>query len=311
MIKKVVNDCIIIPVYLFRIVFETHKKHNFFEKKIEKKVLLKKLIELRPEGEAKNNIKYITSTPIIINKNGLYFKFGEIKKKNATHYNERKKDFFETQIEDTNYVHCIYNIQHQLLAIEKKSSLPSPKTYANRLSILINEIYKKDNIKRQFEPEEIAFLSSSVCRARQVYEPTQFIKLLKNAYKVNSFTVEMLLPNPNDFNDILKEPIDLYMEETGAEIAKVTVENKNDGLENKRLEKLSYEIAAYGANANAKIQENNNSKISTIKLNKKENAASVDLIMPQSMQSIDFFNNCGEFLQTITEKFKRIHGQKD
>lgn len=301
-----------VKFFLFRLVLEPHaKQRSFGELSIRRDQLIAKLLNLSPRYESSGHYIYLTSkiTQICCN-SGYYFKFGVITHKKGVNFDESAKDFIEFPKDETDYVHCLYDIKRQLLAIEKKNRLASPKSLANKLAFTLENMRSNEIYAQQLSTDEKMLLANSTCKVRLVYEPNEFIKRMRSAYRINSFKISMLLPNPIDFNDMIKKPLDLYMEDTGALGSSVTIENKTDGLEPERLISISRDISSYGAGAEAQIIDNENSKPTRLVLDKNENHASVELPFPQTMFTVHFKDHATHFLDRILTKYRQINEDK-
>lgn len=294
-------------MFLFRLVLEPHAgKGSLGEIKISRQDLLIKLLATSPQLPSGTYKIFLTSKIEQISSSGFYFKAGIQSVKTGAKFDSEKKDFVKAETEIADFSHCIYDNNLQLLAIENKSGLSSPKTLANKLASAIENIKNTDTYKTLSPEEKILFLNST-CKSRQIHETNEFIKILKNSYKISKFTVVMVLPNPANFKDTIYTPFNELMEDTQASEGSVTIENKGEGLEPSRLVGLSHDIGAYGAGAFAKVQDAPDSKERTIRLDKRENAAKATLSLPQTMFTVDFKEYSKDFLKIITNKFKQIH----
>ncbi|MDY0259460.1 MAG: hypothetical protein RBR41_07310 [Desulfovibrio sp.] len=294
-------------LFLFRLVLEPQAgKGSLGEIEVSRQDLLIKLLATSPQLPSGAYKVFLTSKIEQISSSGFYFKAGVQSLKTGAKFDSEKKDFVEAETEIADFSHCIYDKNLQLLAIENKSGLSSPKTLANRLASAIENIKNTDGYK-SLSPEEKMLFSNSICKSRQVYETNEFIKILKNSYKISKFTIVMLLPNPANFKDTIYTPFNELMEDTQASGGQITIENKDEGLEPNRLVDLSHDIGAYGAGASAKVQDAAESKERTIRLDKRENAAKATLSLPQTMFTVDFKEYSKDFLKVITDKFKQIH----
>lgn len=296
-----------IEMFLFRLVLEPNAgKGSLGEIGISRKDLLIKLLETSPQLSFGANKIFLTSRVERIGQSGFYFKAGIQSRKAGAEFDSEQKDFIEKETEITDFSHCIYEEKLQLLSIESKSGLSTPRALANKLASAIENIKNTDGF-RTLPPEAKMLFSNSTCKSRQIYEPNEFTKILRNSYKISKFTIKMLLPNPDNFQDKIYRPFNELMEETQANRASVIIENKDEGLEADRLIDLSHDIGAYGAGASANVQDIAGGKERTIRLDKLENAARVTLPLPQSMFTIDFSQFSRDFLGIIINKFNQIH----
>lgn len=302
----------IIPFQLFRLVLESKKKNHrsFGELNISKSEMIKKMLYCAPSIIISPTKQYVASkvkrTPT---GDGLYFQFGEKRLKKATDFNESEKEFFQTYRNETDCVHCLYDVGDQLLAIEKKNNLPNPRTLAKHIASAINDIKNHADYRNIFTPNEIMLLSNTECKAHIVFESNRFIDILKNAYKIIKYKITMLPPNPADFGDILKNPLERLMDDTGAKIATLQISNKEDGLDSNRLVPLTRDIATYGVGAEAKVIKEEGGTEESIKLNEKNNEAFLSIHLPQSLLSKDFSLEMNSFIKRLKEKMKELHGK--
>ncbi|WMW65816.1 hypothetical protein [Nitratidesulfovibrio liaohensis] len=293
--------------YLFRLILEPMKKlTSLADAHTNKADVLAKILKQGLEVQVSQNITCLTSKVYDVASHGLYFQFGEIHKKKSKDFDKENKEFIDTIKDDTNCAHCLYDIKLQLLAIEKKNLLSSPKTMANRIALAINSIINSDIHKEILTDMEALLLRTTQCKARQIHEPNLFIEELNKSYRVVSYKINMLPPNPIDFDDTIKRPLDDLMGDTGASSAAVQITNVQTGLNTARLVPLTRDVAAYGAGAEAKIMDSESSPKRPIKLDKNENAAFAAITLPQTLFSTDFSSNASDFLKQIITKFQSI-----
>lgn len=222
-------------------------------------------------------------------------------------FDEKLKDFIESDKSDADYVHCFYDTKRQLLAIEKKSSTDTPKSLAAKLAIAIDSVKRNELYSNKLTTEEKMLLVNSTCKIRPVCEPNEFINIIESAYRVIAFTISLFPPNPIDFDDALKKPLDNYMEATGATEGTVTIKNNYEGLESSRLASLSRQIGAYGANAEARIVDEEGGKPYRVILNRKENYASIDLKFPTTALTVNIGDYLQRFMNSIRKMYEKIH----
>ena len=153
----------------------------------------------------------------------------------------------------------------------------------------------------QLTKEENAFLNVHTCKTRKIYKSVEFIKSIRDAQIVSNFTIIIPQKNPQDFGDMIGEPLSNLLEETGGKFGKLTVHN-NGGLKKDRLEKLSRDAGAYGAGASATIQKKHEEKCQTIKLDVNRNHAYCSISLRTSKEKV---------LEIIYNKYKEIHYGED
>lgn len=298
-----------LKVFLFRMVLEPNLKHqkNFADINISRPELLTKILQFSPRYFTSDRKVYLTSKVSTIDNNGLYFKFGIQRIKKGILFDEQLKDFIESDKSDADYAHCFYDTKRQVLAIEKKNGTVTPKSLALKLAIAIDSVKKNELYSNKLTAEEKMLLVNSTCKIRPICEPNEFINKIESAYRVTTFTVSLFPPNPTDFNDALKKPLDNYMEATGAVEGTVTIKNSHEGLESSRLVSLSRQIGAYGANAEARIVDEEGGKPYRIMLNRKENYASIDLKFPITALTVNIGDYLQMFMNSIRKMYEKIH----
>lgn len=297
-----------IKYYLFRLVlepiFSERTSSNskpislFYNNKISKSKIIEKIILYSPKLNEKNSI-YIIANPKIIDDIGVYFKFGSIRKQKGVTYDKIKNDFLYSKKDEVDYVQCYYKTKEQILAIENKPRFYSVSGIAKRLENTLESI--KQNQQFQLTKEENAFFNVHTCKTRKIYKSVEFIKSIQDAQIVSNFTIIMPPKNPQDFGDMIGEPLSNLLEETGGKIGKLTVHNKG-GLIKDRLEKLSRDAGAYGAGALATIQKKRDEKFQNIKLNVNRNHAYFFISQSASKE---------ETLKQIYNTYKEIHYGED
>lgn len=297
--------------YLFRLVLEPKGgQTSLSDVEVSKADLLAKILRQGLEARVRQDVTCLSSKVYDIGIGGLYFQFGEIHKKRSKDFDKDTKEFIDTIKDDTDCVHCLYDIKRQLLAIEKKSGLPSPKSLANRIGASIDAIKSNSKQNKIFSDIELILLASTKCKARQIYEPNAFVESLKHCYKIVSYRIDMVPQNPIDFKDTIKDPLGRIMDDTGANAASIQVKNSQDGLGAERLVNISHDVAAYGAGAEARVIDKENAPARQIKLNKNENAAFASASLPITAMTIDFVQHAEVIMDQILRKFNRIANKK-
>lgn len=297
-----------IKYYLFRLVLEpifsektsSNSRINtlFDSNEISRSKIIEKIILFSPKLNEEDSI-YIIANPKTIDGIGVYFKFGSIRKQEGVTYDKTKNDFLYSKKDEADYVQCYYKTKEQILAIENKPRFYSISGITKRLEDTLESI--KQNKQFQLTKEENAFLNVHTCKTRKIYKSVEFIKSIRDAQIVSNFTIIIPQKNPQDFGDMIGEPLSNLLEETGGKFGKLTVHN-NGGLKKDRLEKLSRDAGAYGAGASATIQKKHEEKCQTIKLDVNRNHAYCSISQSASKE---------ETLKQIYNTYKEIHYGED
>lgn len=301
------DDTRSVEMFLFRLKLEPYRRQrSLAELSINRPDLLFKLLSLVPSYQFSKKSIFRTSKIDNISETEHYFEVGIEYKKDGAKFDKIKKSFIAHENEITDFAHCFYESKIQLLVIEKKTGLPAPKTLASRLALAIEQIKTITEVFSCLTQEEQMLFINSRCKADVIYEPSEFLKIIKNAYKVLKFNINIPMPNPVDFNDMIQKPVSELMSDVNASTSTVTVENKKEGLDTHRLIGLTHDLSAYGAGASARVKKEENSNSEYIKLNKDEHSAKINLQIPQTMLMVHFKEHGKEFMQTIIDKFSEV-----
>jgi hypothetical protein len=199
------------------------------------------IITDKPSSELREGyIWHIGNVRNIGNNEGFVFAAGRTTKKNKALYDEETKDFLEVDDEESPFTYIYYDRHYGILGIEPKSKLsPTVKGIARNIEKLFNRhiVTKDSGIKIEIS---------------EIWDPEDFLKLVRQSYAVVGFTVHFGNPNPFDVEADFHRPMENYLEATGGDKGKATVQGID--LDRDKIEEVTRSVASTGNDASARIR---------------------------------------------------------
>lgn len=227
-------------IYLFRLKAVKTAQGALFANGISREEFLTSVIESKPSEELREGYVWHVGNVLSVGEGGLLFAAGRTTKKSKELYDEKSGDFIQVDDEESPFTYVYFDRKYSILAIEPKSKLsPTVKGIANSLEKLFNQQASVHDYGAKIEISEI-------------WDPEDFLKLIRAAYSVVGFTVEFSKPNPFDVEADFHKPMERYIETTGGEKGKTTVQG--DDLDRNSIEKVTRSIASTGNDASARIK---------------------------------------------------------
>lgn len=227
-------------IYLFRIKVIKTAQGALFENGVSREEFLVSLIEDKPSEELREGYVWHVGNVLNVGKEGLLFAAGRTTKKSKELYDEETGDFVQVDDEESPFTYVYFDKKFSILAIEPKSKLsPTVKGIANSLKKLFNQQASVYDYGAKIEISEI-------------WDPEGFLKQIRGAYSVVGFTVEFSKPNPFDVDADFHKPMEKYIEATGGQKGKATVQG--DDLDRISIEKVTRSVASTGNDASVRIR---------------------------------------------------------
>lgn len=227
-------------IYLFRFKAIKAKQTTLFENGISREDFLTSVIMKKPSEELREGYVWHVGNVQDIGGKGLLFAAGRTTKKSKELYDEVSGDFIQVDDEESPFTYVYYDKSFSILAIEPKSKLsPSVKGIAKSLEKLFNQQASVHDYGAEIEISEI-------------WDPEDFLKQIRDAYSIVGFTVEFSKPNPFDVEKDFHKPMEEYIEATGGQTGKTTVQG-ND-LNRNNIEKVTRSVASTGNDASARLR---------------------------------------------------------
>jgi len=175
-----------------------------------------------------------------VNTDALYFALGRIARSRVPVLDNATGNFADTEFDSAPYTHVLIDISREIAAIAHKSSLaPDVTAIARQLARLLAET-------KAARREKAAFSASAISR------PDQFIRELRAAYAVSSFTVYFTRPNPIDVDGDFLQPMERLTQAANGTVGSTTI--RGQALDPEPLTQLTRSAAATGDNASARIR---------------------------------------------------------
>ncbi|EPY01171.1 hypothetical protein [Magnetospirillum fulvum] len=240
---------------LFR--FRLHKPRQvpLFPKDLPAQDVLREALLERPLLQTRN-AEWRIGNVEVLDANGLYFKLG--RRQEAIKETVREGDFEDAFSDETVSTHIILDVNLEVCAIFLKPELSqSVGGLANRLKALVQN--SKAVSERQIDVE-----------IDPIKNPESFIKMLREAYRIESFRFTVTRPNIIDTESLFVKPTqDFIMASSFGEAAVTLKDAKGEqGGDIDVLEPIVRNAAATGQDVSARVRTKKGSKPTNKHLNK-------------------------------------------
>ncbi len=227
-------------IYLFRIKVIKPKQRHLFGFDGTPDEFLSRIITDKPSDELREGYIWHIGNVKSIGNEGFVFAAGRTTKKSKALYDEKSKDFLEVDDEESPFTYVYYDRRYSILGIEPKSKLsPTVKGIAR-------------NIEKLFNRHIVARESGVRIEISEIWDPEDFLKHIRQAYAVVGFTVHFGNPNPFDVEADFHRPMENYLEATGGDKGKATVQGAD--LDRDKIEAVTRSVASTGNDASARIR---------------------------------------------------------
>lgn len=227
-------------IYLFRIKVIISKQRSLFSFDGKPDDLISEIITNKPSEELREGYIWHIGNVKMIGDEGFIFAAGRTTKKSKALYDEESRDFLEVDDEESPFTYIYYDRKYGILGIEPKSKLsPTVKGIARNLEKLFNKylISRYSDIKIEIS---------------EIWDPEDFIKQIRQSYAVVGFTVYFGMPNPFDVEADFHRPMEKYLQATGGNKGKATVQGPD--LDRDKIEDVARSVASTGNDASARIR---------------------------------------------------------
>lgn len=186
-----------------------------------------------------------------LDKDQVCFQFGKISPEEREYYDEDDKKFLRKPVEKVNHTLIYMDVNHQLVGI-----IPNSKVDQKTVTIA-------DNLGRAMSSN---LKEGVIVTLGPIGDPTEFVKQLLDAYAVKYFSIAYALPNHNLSTDGLYKALSEWTEDFGAEQSTIGIKAKDDIKNRKLMVDCAENANMAGYSTTAKIQEEENSGLKTVKL---------------------------------------------
>ncbi|RMG40526.1 MAG: hypothetical protein D6732_03220 [Methanobacteriota archaeon] len=229
-------------LYLFRVKVQKNAQGSLFGQDIEPRKIITKAISSKPSAELRKGYIWHIGNVAFIDSEGLSFAAGRTTKKSKELYDDNEKNFLEVEDKESPFTYVYYDMKYGFFAIEPKSKLsPTVKGIANNIEKLLNR-------------QDVVIDSGYRIEISEIWDPEGFLNDIHQAYAVVGFTVHFGKPNPFDVEADFHRPLERFLDETGGERGKATVQGQD--LDRDRIEEVTRSVASTGNDASARIRMN-------------------------------------------------------
>lgn len=247
-----------------------------------------RLIEKKPSKELRKGYLWHVGNVKRVSSDCLYFAVGRTTKSTLDKYDEGAGDFVTSSDKESPYTHVIVDEENSVIAIAERNKLAgSSRVVANSLVKLLNDDSDSIKYKIRFEIAEL-------------YDPQGFIRGIKDAYEVVSFSMGFTEPNPFDVEKDFHEPMERLLFASGGKSGATKI--KGPDLDKEVLAELAKSVASTGDEASASIRPAEGLRPVTYRL--REGGELVSVNGPSGTENIQIVG----ILETIKSVYNRIRG---
>lgn len=231
----------ILEFQLFRIKFIKSNQPTFFDEDKTPTQIFLEALKSKPKYQNVNYGSYWHLGNLEIKDNSGYFAFGKTTSSKIEKYDENSNNFVEEDSETSPFTHVVFDAELGLIALSKKT----------KLSRTIRGLTKK--LKFILDQTEIVSENNVLCLIDPIKNPRTFIQQIKDAYSILKFEAGFVGPNPFDADEYFNKPMSVYLKKANGEKGKTIIEGEKLNVE--VIEEVTKSVASIGNEANARIQE--------------------------------------------------------
>lgn len=240
----------------------------------QKRMLLEKVIALQPFVRITPKKVWGVGNLEVVNDEFMFFCFGNDAEKREGQLDRKNKIFFQAESSEAKFARGFYDTRYQVVALEKHSKLPKEENVAKYLQQVLNESLQ---VKlHDLLPQEVLPAGRNLrVNVKVIYNPFEFIKSLREAYRVNEFSVALRRPNVWDADNDFQQPLTNTLERVGGKIV-TTVFTSDDDFSREHLVDITNAVAASGDKVRAKIEDEKGRSPKFIEFTETQQAAIVE-----------------------------------
>jgi len=237
-------------------------------------LILDKILSAKPGVEVRKDHYWAIGNIIRITPHTIAFKFGRKISREDPIYDESSRDFIMGDVENAECVDAIYNQDLQLLAIQTSSGLPQPWTLANYIAKIINDSWI--NFSQHLTAEESAVMQFLQAEYKTIRDPRDFLHFIREAYKVKRLTVHFSKSNAWSPAEDFRKPLETHSDKLKADSGTAIFAARND-LDREAVEATAVDASVAGHNVSARIQEEEETSLRTVKMGPKTDPFIVEI----------------------------------
>ena len=237
---------------LFRVKLVRPKQRSLLHDSLTARELLDSAIDERPSLEkSTGQVWHLGNVQRFTEELG-YFAIGRTTTSTVEKFDQASGNFVEELLETSPYTHCVFDLSIGAIGIAKKTSLyQTAQGFANRLQELLStaEIVRRNEIEVSVSP---------------IPDPDGFLRAIKKAHAVTSFTAYFTGPNPTDADELFQKPLSVYLSTAGGSSGRTII--KGADLDREVVGSVARSVASTGNQASARIKDSAGIKPRTIHL---------------------------------------------
>jgi len=210
-----------------------------------RKDLLLETIKTHPSATLRKNQNWQLVSSEEIDERSCYFQIGKRSSSASDQFDTESGRYVVRDSPKDSFTHAIIDAELQVCAIASRQTLPNPIVAAKYLGKLLENTTEFQNVNAEVI-------------VAQITDPTEFIELLKSAYEIRSFKVEVSPPNIFDVNEDFIRPAQKCIAETNADIG--LTELRGNDLNRDVLVDITRSSSATGNHVEARLKQEENSR---------------------------------------------------
>lgn len=225
--------------YLFRVTLHDKRQSDLYDKRTLRSDVLRQLLFSHPKAHGWGGKIWTVGNVEELPGASLYFRFGRASKRQLPVQDE-KGDFLDADISIAPYSHCLIHLDLQILAM----------TYNGNLSQSIASQGK--SLQTVLSSALRDFKNFDAIEVRQLPDPREFVKKIREAFSVSRFWIKVRRPNPFDVDSHFIKPISRLNDAVGGNEVKVGM--SGDDLDKEVIENIATNTALQGSDGAAYVR---------------------------------------------------------
>jgi hypothetical protein len=231
--------------------------------------LIVKAIEEKPARDIRRDQSWRLGNVEKFSPNEIFFALGKITDAKLDLYDEASGDFIQKPLEEAPHTYVAIDLSYQICAIAKKTRMASN---VDGIARSLGELLSSTKIAVE---TGIKFVLP------RIYDPEEFLSIVKKAERISKFTMSFSPPNPWDVEQHFHEPMEALLKESDAQGGSTTIQG--EALRPSIVEELARSAASTGNTASARLVPSEGGRLVTKHIGR--NPALVDVNEIQSSES--------------------------
>lgn len=239
-------------LYVFRIRCEHQAQGEMFAEDREPSAVIMDSFMDHPEAEIGGGSEWHIAAAERFSAGALAFQIGRVQSVKNPQYDDKRRRFYEADVERAPYAFGVFDSETQVCVIEKKSTVTAK---APEVAVKLQKLLSNPG-----------FASRAGFRivVDELRDPEGFIEQIRRAERVTRFQFVAEFENSHDVFKLIHGPAERYNELIRGETT--TVETRGPDLDKDIVEEMARSAASIGDPASATIKEGGESKGKTVYL---------------------------------------------